>query len=837
MLVSPFCSVSNFLYDSAPNVKIAVVAEISLAPETSACKIQPIYKSNRSGGTAMLFKSIRPAAIKRVVYTLLLIFIFASHLPSQGIPKGAVGQKKPSAENGSERVQIPPGLTPTEIDARLATMDDMQVRQVLAQKLKQEAAQNAPSKDSAPAAAAKGRPLDVFHRFAERTAAVLKRIGSVFSGAAERSDRWDAAINRLSGGKGGSHLLGTLFITALIIACGLILKMLFVRATHGIRKQLLQTMHLGKLEFFGRVLSRMLLNAAGVAIYVLTTFLLFVLVYEKGEPGYLIAAVYLVVSYYIMLFAFAATTIFAPAAPGLRLFPLQDIDAVFLHRWIVGITLVAGVVTGADVILLRAGISKQLYLLIYSCAGAIVILALMIMIWQSRQRVAQALAGDKGEKGTFGQLLARNWHFLAILYVLFMGIYWVNEVYLERDVTIVKLIASIFLIPLFIGLDQWGQRLLKMASGELPEIIDLSGDEPAKPADEQQQAESKMDIKHYIPLIRRSLRIVLIAFLFFIMLRLWGIDLSFGRIFSRTAFSILVTFVLGLITWQIIKVRIDRKLREEMPESDEDMEEGGAGGSRTGTLLVLLRKFVIVVLFVIVALIILSSLGVHIGPLIAGAGVVGLAIGFGAQTLVKDIIAGIFFLIDDAFRVGDFIETSGTKGMVEHISLRSLRLRSPRGPVHTIPFGSMGTVTNNSRDYIITKLDFRVRYDTDVNKVRKIIKRINLEIEKDPEMGPNLLDKVKSQGVRELDDSAMIMRVKFKTIPGEQFVIRREVYRMIKEAFAENDIEFAHRNVTVYMPPGEEDNTTAKKAAEAGAAAAAIAAAQEEEAAKAEPKK
>jgi small-conductance mechanosensitive channel len=336
-------------------------------------------------------------------------------------------------------------------------------------------------------------------------------------------------------------------------------------------------------------------------------------------------------------------------------------------------------------------------------------------------------------------------------------------------------------------------------------------------------------------LIKRALRIVLIAFLFFIMLRLWGIDLSFGRIFTRTAFSILVTFLLGLITWEIIKARIDRKLREEMPEADENAEEGGAGGSRTGTLLILLRKFALSVLFVIVALIILSSLGVNIGPLIAGAGVVGLAIGFGAQTLVKDIIAGVFFLIDDAFRVGDFIETGGTKGMVEHISLRSLRLRSPRGPVHTIPFGSMGTVTNNSRDYIITKLDFRVRYDTNVEKVRKIIKNINNVIMEDEEMGPNLLDKVKSQGVRELDDSAMIMRVKFKTIPGEQFVIRREVYRLIQEAFAENGIEFAHRNVTVYMPPGEGADAPDKKAVEAGAAAA-IAAAQEQEAQKKKPK-
>jgi small-conductance mechanosensitive channel len=140
----------------------------------------------------------------------------------------------------------------------------------------------------------------------------------------------------------------------------------------------------------------------------------------------------------------------------------------------------------------------------------------------------------------------------------------------------------------------------------------------------------------------------------------------------------------------------------------------------------------------------------------------------------------------------------------------------------------MGTVTNMSRDCIVTKLDFRVRYDTNVDKVRKIIKKINQEIEQDPEMGPNLLEKIKSQGVKALDDSAMIMRVKFKTIPGEQFVIRRELFRMIQEYFRENGIEFAHRNVTVYLPPEEETGERDKKAIEARAAAAAAAAQAEE---------
>ncbi|MCP4200250.1 MAG: mechanosensitive ion channel, partial [Proteobacteria bacterium] len=216
------------------------------------------------------------------------------------------------------------------------------------------------------------------------------------------------------------------------------------------------------------------------------------------------------------------------------------------------------------------------------------------------------------------------------------------------------------------------------------ETIDLSGDAPPE-SEEQPEAAGKMDIVNYIPLIRRFFRIFLVVFLFFAALRLWGVDLSIGRVFTRSALSILAILLLSFIAWQLIKARIDQKLREEMPDDDEHAEEGGAGGSRLGTLLVLLRKFVLAVMVVIVALIILASMGINIGPLIAGAGVIGLAIGFGAQTLVKDIIAGVFFLIDDAFRVGDYIETGGTKGSVDHISLRSLRLRNARGPVHTIP--------------------------------------------------------------------------------------------------------------------------------------------------------
>ncbi|MGV8075571.1 MAG: mechanosensitive ion channel family protein [Syntrophobacteraceae bacterium] len=233
---------------------------------------------------------------------------------------------------------------------------------------------------------------------------------------------------------------------------------------------------------------------------------------------------------------------------------------------------------------------------------------------------------------------------------------------------------------------------------------------------------------------------------------------------------------------------------------------------------------------------ILASLGVNIAPLLAGAGVVGLAIGFGSQTLVKDIISGVFFLIDDAFRVGDYVEVGAAKGTVEHISLRSLRLRHPRGQVFVVPFGDLKMVENFTRDYIIEKLDIRVRFETDPDVIRKIVKKINKEVRADEELAKGLLSDIKSVGVRSMDDSAMIMRVKFKCIPGEQFTLRREIYHRLQRAFKGKGIELAHRNVTVYIPPQAAPTAAAPTGGEgvpveaAGAAAAAALAQAEAEA-------
>lgn len=275
---------------------------------------------------------------------------------------------------------------------------------------------------------------------------------------------------------------------------------------------------------------------------------------------------------------------------------------------------------------------------------------------------------------------------------------------------------------------------------------------------------------------------------------------------ENTLQPILITLFFGVIIYEYLRDKISLQ-NEQENETDSADEEMGAGGSRGETLLILLKKAVMSIIVTVVFLLLLSSMGINIAPLLAGAGVVGLAVGFGAQTLVRDIFSGVFFLLDDAFRVGDYIETGSLRGTVYRISIRSVTLRHHRGMMITIPFGDMQSVVNYSRDYVIMKLDIRVPFDTDIDKVRKVIKRININIQEDEMFNSGLLDKIKSQGVRDLDDSAMIIRVKFKCVPGKQFILRREVYRRIQEAFQQQNIAFAHRNVTVYFPQDENGAT------------------------------
>jgi small-conductance mechanosensitive channel len=264
----------------------------------------------------------------------------------------------------------------------------------------------------------------------------------------------------------------------------------------------------------------------------------------------------------------------------------------------------------------------------------------------------------------------------------------------------------------------------------------------------------------------------------------------------RGAINAVVIVLLADFAWHLARAWIDCRLVEASASGGAEAEEVRRR-ARLRTLLPILKNVLLVVLIVMAGLMALSALGVEVGPLIAGAGVVGVAIGFGAQTLVKDIISGMFYLLDDAFRIGEYIISGSYKGTVESFSLRSIKLRHHRGYLYTVPFGELGAVQNMSRDWVIDKLSVGVTYDTDLDQAKRIIKQIGKELQADPEFAPHILETLKMQGVEQFGDFAIQIRMKMMTKPGEQFVIRRRAYAMIKKAFAANGIQFAFPTVTV----------------------------------------
>ncbi|MEM7194661.1 MAG: mechanosensitive ion channel family protein [Pseudomonadota bacterium] len=331
-------------------------------------------------------------------------------------------------------------------------------------------------------------------------------------------------------------------------------------------------------------------------------------------------------------------------------------------------------------------------------------------------------------------------------------------------------------------------------------------------------------------------RLIAFAIVVVIISDMWNIDFDnlAGAGLGVQAAALFIEFLIiiagGYLLGEIITLWINRKLADEQTAAGIDLQEeeiggegGGAGSSRLSTILPLIRITSQVIIFIMTVLIALSHVGINITPLLAGAGIAGIAIGFGAQKLVTDIVSGIFFLIDDAFRAGEYVDVEGTVGTVEKISLRSMQLRHHRGHVHTIPYGQIPKITNYSRDWVIMKLRFTVPFDTDLTKVKKIFKQIGAEMMEFPEFADDFIQPFKSQGVLEVDDVGIVVRGKFMAKPGKQFMLRKEIYQRVQKAFDENGLQFARKEVRVRLDeaPSRELTEDEKKTI-AGAASDAI---------------
>jgi small-conductance mechanosensitive channel len=332
----------------------------------------------------------------------------------------------------------------------------------------------------------------------------------------------------------------------------------------------------------------------------------------------------------------------------------------------------------------------------------------------------------------------------------------------------------------------------------------------------------------YEAIFRRAIHIVVIVVGLLLIADLWQLNLfaiaqkSLGGKIASSLLGISIVLLASYMLWEIANAAIDRRLTAEGEQQDD------VPATRLRTVLPILRATILVTILVMATMSVMAALGVDILPLLAGASVVGVAIGFGSQTLVRDIVSGAFFLMDDAFRLGEYIEVGDAKGRVEKINLRSVFLRHHRGALNILPYGEIKRLRNTSRDWSIHVMEFRLTYDTNMLQVKKILKQIGEELAADPDYAPDILQPLKSAGVLAAEDSAIVVRAKFTARPSNNaWVVRRVAYDKIIRAFHAAGIKFAHRQVTVNVPlsqnadPATGLNATATVSAAARAAASA----------------
>ncbi|WP_049974662.1 mechanosensitive ion channel family protein [Azospirillum sp. B4] len=221
--------------------------------------------------------------------------------------------------------------------------------------------------------------------------------------------------------------------------------------------------------------------------------------------------------------------------------------------------------------------------------------------------------------------------------------------------------------------------------------------------------------------------------------------------------------------------------------------------ARTRTLLPLFRKTLAIVLSTAVALVILSQVGVNVGPLLAGAGIAGIAIGFGAQTLVKDFITGLFILMQDAVAVGDVVAVAGCSGTVEQISIRSMRLRDVSGTVIIIPFSEVTTVKNMTKEFSYAMFEVGVAYREDVDQVSEVLTELGADLQADPDYADRILEPIDILGLDKFADSAVVIKARIKTRPSDQWKVMRAFNRRMKQRFDELGIDIPFPHQTIYF--------------------------------------
>lgn len=506
----------------------------------------------------------------------------------------------------------------------------------------------------------------------------------------------------------------------------------------------------------------------------------------------------------------AGRAVLSPATPGLRVPPIGDDDANYLYVWLRRLANVAIYGYAASVGARLLGLPADSSVALLHLVGLFVALMLLVFTLQNRAVVALRLRGTDRDRPALRLIRARLadvWHVLAIVYILGMFVVWALAIrggfeFMLRATVLTALILT-------------ATRLVLLAMQRSVERIFALSDDVR-----QRYPGLEARANRYLPVAERAASIVVYVITLFALLEAWGVD-SFallatdaGSSFTASLATSLITIFAAAAAWEVASAWIERCL-------ERGTADGSRRSARTRTLLPLLRTSLMVVLITMTTLVVLSQFGVDIAPLLAGAGVIGLAIGFGSQALVRDIITGAFILAEDQLSVGDVVRVGSNSGVVERLTLRTIWLRGQDGTVQVVPFGEVKTVENMTKEFSCYVFDVGVSYREDTDRVIEVLKEIGAGLQQDDAFGPLITGPLEVFGVDSFGDNAVVIKARITTRPVQQWKVGREFNRRMKKRFDAEGIEMPFPHRTIYFGADKEGKAPpARIALEGGTAAA-----------------
>ncbi|MDP3414858.1 mechanosensitive ion channel domain-containing protein [Falsiroseomonas sp.] len=503
---------------------------------------------------------------------------------------------------------------------------------------------------------------------------------------------------------------------------------------------------------------------------------------------------------YIALRAVMALSrmVFSPASSHLRLVPCLDETAAYVTVWvrrIAGVAILGYAVAEAGLLF---GLPWAAHDAILRLTALVVSLLLIIVILQNRATMADLLRapdlrpGDQPDRMRRMLRMLRDrvadvWHLLAILWLMALWGVWALEVRDGFERLLRVSLATLLIIGLAKLVDELLRRAIIRGFGIGPELA-------------RRYPGLEARANRYLPVLKGIVSAIITVLTLLFLLEAWGVE-SFawfrrgqlGAMLLSSLVSIALTVAVALTVWEVANAAIARYLARLSRDAQ------AARSARVRTLLPMLRTILSGTIIVFVALNVLTEIGVNVAPLIAGAGVIGLAIGFGSQTLVRDVITGIFLLFEDAVAVGDVVSVGGLAGVVEQLSIRSIKLRAQDGSIHIVPFSAVTTVTNMTRDFSMAVLDVSVAYGEDTDRVVEVMKEVAADIRADPKFNPLIRDELEVLGVERLADSGVVIRARIKGEPMARWSLSREFNRRIKQRFDQLGIEipYPHQKLVI----------------------------------------